>query len=610
MEKKQLAKITSPNGWIASELSELFTNPQNDIVDGPFGSNLKAAEYVDEGVPILRIQNIDRNQFVNKNIKYITEEKAEELNRHNYHVGDIVLTKLGDPLGKACIIPESFFDGIIVADLVRLRLRHEHVDKKWLMYAINAPIIADQLKLLTKGTTRPRVNLGHVRSLQVDIPPLNEQHRIVAKIEELFSEVNKGVESLTTAREQLKVYRQALLKHAFEGKLTEQWRAEHADQLETADQLLARIRKERDKRYQGQLAEWEKAVTEWEGNKKKSKRPEKPMRPPNPSPLTAKEREILPSIPKGWEWTKSGNLFMSVTSGSRGWAKYYADKGALFIRITNLNFDSLELDLRSEKIQHVTPPEGAEGIRTKIQAGDFLFSITGYLGMFAIAPEIKEAYVNQHIALARPAYGFAQQYTGYYFSSRVGGVHQLNKLTKGAVKAGLGLDDINSIPVPICSVTEQKKIVMLLEERMSVLEQMDLDILSNLDRIEAMRQSLLKKAFSGQLVPQDPQDEPASKLLARIKAEREAAQKEAKKHPRTVKKKKEVITMADLMAVIKAAKNWISAQDAFRQCGIVDGAETDAIEKIYQQLRDYEKQGKVAVERRGEEDWLCHVQGA
>ena len=92
----------------------------------------------------------------------------------------------------------------------------------------------------------------------------NEQRRIVAKIEELFSELDKGVESLKTARGQLNVYRQAVLKHAFEGKLTAQWREENEDKLETPEQLLARIKQERETRYERQLKEWKAAVRTWE----------------------------------------------------------------------------------------------------------------------------------------------------------------------------------------------------------------------------------------------------------------------------------------------------------------------------------------------------------
>jgi type I restriction enzyme S subunit len=185
-----------------------------------------------------------------------------------------------------------------------------------------------------------------------------------------------------------------------------------------------------------------------------------------------------------------------------------------------MNFNTLELDLRPKQLQNVSPPKGAEGLRTKVMEGDFLFSITGYLGMFAIAPLLDESYVNQHIALARPVGGFSKQYFGYYTISHVGGIRHLNRQTKGAVKAGLGLDDIRNYPVPMCSLPEQEQIVQKLESRLSEIDNLDQTITTALQQSEALRQSILKKAFSGQLVPQDPNDEPAAELLARIKEER------------------------------------------------------------------------------------------
>lgn len=157
---------------------------------------------------------------------------------------------------------------------------------------------------------------------------------------------------------------------------------------------------------------------------------------------------------------------------------------------------------------------------------------------------------------------------------------------------------------------EQQEIVDILDLHFSIIKQLENTIDDELISARLTRQSILKKAFSGQLVPQDPNDEPASELLARIKSEREAAQKEIKKRPRKKRKKKEVKTMANLLEVVTTANDWLSAQDAFRQCGIADGAETDAIEKIYEELRDYEKENRINVERRGDEDWLRAVQRA
>jgi type I restriction enzyme S subunit len=360
----------------------------------------------------------------------------------------------------------------------------------------------------------------------IPLPPTNEQHRIVAKIEALFSELDKGIESFKTAREQLKIYRQALLKHAFSGKLTEQWRAENAGKLESVETLLQRIQIERQQRYQQQLKDWEA------GGKQGSK----PKAPKTLPQLTAEELTELPGLPEGWVWVKSGELFESVTSGSRGWAEYYSDSGAIFIRITNLDFDSLKLDLSPKKIQYVQPPVGAEGLRTKVKEGDFLFSITGYLGMFAIAPSLDDAYVNQHISLARPLDGFSKKYFGYYVTSHTGGIHHLNKQTKGAVKAGLGLDDIQNFPVPMCSLNEQIKVSCELESRLSDVDQFDQTLTIALQQADALRQSILKKAFSGQLVPQDPNDEPASVLLERFQAEK-AAQAAQTKPNKTQKRK-------------------------------------------------------------------------
>lgn len=170
-------------GWRLAKLSELVSKPNKDIVDGPFGSNLKASEYVDTGIPIIRLQNIERNSFLHKNLRYITSEKASELKRHNFSSGDIVITKLGSPLGKACLVPPNINWGIIVADVVRVRSNDSLVLREYLVRAINSDIGIRQFEPLVKGTTRPRVNLGNIRDLIVPVPPLETQRQIVAILE-------------------------------------------------------------------------------------------------------------------------------------------------------------------------------------------------------------------------------------------------------------------------------------------------------------------------------------------------------------------------------------------------------------------------------------------
>ena len=345
---------------------------------------------------------------------------------------------------------------------------------------------------------------------QIPLAPQNEQARIVSKIEELFSEIDKGVENFTAARNQLKVYRQALLKHAFEGRLTEQWRKENAARLETAEQLLDRIKEEREKRYQEQLEAWEKA----------DKQGSKPKAPKHLSPLTAEELAALPELPEGWGWCYTDQLFSFVTSGSRGWAQYYSDEGAIFLRIGNLDHDSIYLDLSD--IQRVRPPKGAEGTRTRVRPNDILISITADVGMIAVIPEnIDEAYINQHISLVRPIGLTTSKYIAWFLASRKG-QKQFHELQRGATKVGLGLDDIRSINIPLPPLAEQMEIISQVEQGLNVIDEMEKMIDSNLKLAVNLRQSILKNAFSGQLVSQDQNDEPASLLLERIRAERSA----------------------------------------------------------------------------------------
>src|SRR5206468_9441854 len=115
-----------PQGWAVASLAQLTINPKQDIVSGPFGSNLKSEEYVAQGVPIIRLQNVDRSGFLEKNMRFIAPEKARELSAHTFQAGDIVITKLGDPLGKACVVPNSLPHGIVVADVVRVRVDESH----------------------------------------------------------------------------------------------------------------------------------------------------------------------------------------------------------------------------------------------------------------------------------------------------------------------------------------------------------------------------------------------------------------------------------------------------------------------------------------------------
>lgn len=273
-----------------------------------------------------------------------------------------------------------------------------------------------QLASKGTGTTFKAITQDVVKNLEIPIPPLPEQERIVARIEELFSQLDAGVETLKKTKAQLAVYRQAVLKEAF-----------------------------------SYCAE------------------KKPIR----------------------------EMSSIVTSGSRGWAKYYCDNGAKFIRIGNLTRNKIYIDL--DDIQHVQLPDKAEGTRTKLAPNDVLVSITADLGSIGLVPNgIGEAYVNQHIAMIRFNNQMQGEFYAWYLRSEYG-QQDLLRNKRGGGKLGLGLDDIRDSRVPVVSNETAESILSIIESRLSVCDSIEQTVDTALQQAKAMRQSILKQVFEENL---------------------------------------------------------------------------------------------------------------
>ena len=352
---------------------------------------------------------------------------------------------------------------------------------------------------------------------------------MVAKTEKLFSKLDKGIESLKTAQAQLKVYRQAVLKHAFEGKLTEQWREENKDKLETPEQLLARIKRERTTGYEKKLKGWKAAVQEWEGSGKRDKRPVKPKPANYPSPIRQEDRERLPDLPDGWAWIRLAQLFS--TSPQNGIYKPASEYGigTQIIRIDDFYDGKLirrtgfkKLRLSNEEIE-----------KYKVRNSDLIINRVNsieYLGKCALVVFLTENTVfESNIMKCCVIEGvISMAYVATYLSSHEGR-NRLCENAKHAVnQASINQTDVGNTSVPITSTEEQLLIVQKIEQKLSQTDALIRQIEGHLKKANALRQSILKQAFSGQLVPQDPSDEPASALLTRIRASKGAEKPGAK----------------------------------------------------------------------------------
>ena len=353
------------------------------------------------------------------------------------------------------------------------------------------------------------------------MPPAREQRRIVAKIEELFSELDKGIESLKAARAKLNVYRQAVLKHAFEGKLTAQWREENKDKLETPEQLFARIKQEREARYDQQLQEWKAAVKKWEEGGKSGKRPARSRMPKPVSTMAEEEIAHLESLTSGWLWLTAESVGIVQLGRQRSPKNRSKDYPTKYIRAANITEQGLDLDdvLDMDFLPH-------ELSVYRLEKGDLVLSeasgSAAQVGKPAIwDDQIPNCCFQNTVIRHQPycrdyAVYLLWLYRFFYVSGKF-----------AQVAGGVGINHLSAfkfaqIALPLCSLAEQQEIVRLLEERFAAIEQQEREIDSALNQAEMLRQSLLKRAFSGQLIPQDLDDEPASILLERIKAEKAA----------------------------------------------------------------------------------------
>ncbi len=379
---------------------------------------------------------------------------------------------------------------------------------------------------MTGAVGQRRVRTSYLADQSVPLAPAREQLRIVAKIEELFSELDKGIESLKTARARLNVYRQAVLKHAFEGKLTAQWREENQDKLEMPERLLDRIKQERKARYEQQLKEW-KAAGE-KGSKHKA---------PKSLPLlTAEELAEMPELPEGWSWTRFGLLDIELKRGPFGSSitksmfvpsgfKVYEQGNAIYRDVSRGSYF-----INGEKYEELSG--------FTVLPGDFIVSCAGTVGrIFELPENVMAGVINQALmrvrindTILRKSF-FAKLFDSAFFQRKI-----LSD-AKGTAMVNLaGIKELNLVPVAICSMSEQKEIDESLDARLSEVDQCERTIATSLQQAEALRQSILKRAFSGQLVPQNPHNETASVLLGRIRAEREYALKNS--HSKKTKKRK------------------------------------------------------------------------
>ena len=382
-----------------------------------------------------------------------------------------------------------------------------------------------QFKDYVSGTTRLKLTQGAMKRMPVRVAPLPIQRSIVSKIESLFSDLDNGIANLKKAQEQLKIYRQAVLKKAFEGELTKKWREKQTN-LPTAEELLEQIKKERQNHYNKQLEGWKKAVKEWEENGMEGRKPLKPQLYKKFASLSETDISNLPILPKNWKWEKFGNVCVKIMDGTHFSPKNIGTGAYKYITAKNIKEGRIDLT----KISYVTKDVHEEIYsRCDVKKGDILYIKDGATtGKAAINNLDEEFSLLSSVAVFRTSNNLIlSKFLEYFLNAQITRNRMLSFIA-GVAITRLTLVKLNNSVFIICPIEEQHQIVREIESRLSVCDKVEESIIESLEKAKALRQSILKKAFEGKLLSkeeiekckQEKEYEPAAVLLERIKNEK------------------------------------------------------------------------------------------
>lgn len=441
--------------WVEIISNDLTIDAKNAIVDGPFGTQLKVHEFKSEGIPVIEMDNIKGDSFKNEFRRFVNEEKYEQIKRSTVIPGDLLISKTGS-LGYVAFAPNIFDKAVITSRLAKMSLKWEYLNPKYFKYWLIHLRETGYWEKVAKGTTMKILGIPQLKNIPIPLPPLPIQRTIVQKIESYFDLLDKGIADLKTAQEQLKIYRQAVLKKAFEGEFTKEWREN----------------------------------TKW-------------------SIITFEEiTESLKRGPFGGDLKKE--YFVK-----NGYA-VYEQQHAINNDFTNIRYFINEERYNLLKACNANP-------------GDYIVSCSGTIGKIARIPEgAPKGVINQALLRIRINGNIIiHKYFVEFFRSHVFQKKILRDSRGTGMQNMAGIKEIKPIKINLPSINEQHAIVREIESRLSVCDKVEQSISESLEKAEALRQSILKKAFEGKLLSgeeiaqckQEADYEPASVLLERIRKE-------------------------------------------------------------------------------------------
>ncbi len=381
----ELGKYELPPGWRWATIPDLVGD------DGVFcdGDWIESEDQDPNGdVRLVQLADVGDGNYRDRSARFLTTAKAAELRCTFLEPGDVLIARMPDPLGRACVFPGDVKPSVTAVDVCIVRSRNGKFEHRWLTWFVNAPPFRAAVAGLQAGSTRKRISRKNLGTIPLPLPPLNEQRRIVAEIEKQFTRLEAGVVGLRRVQSTLKRYRAAVLKAACEGRLvpTEAELACREGRIyETGAQLLERILTERRQKWTV---------------RGKYKEPAAP------------DASNLPPLPEGWTW----GILEAITDALGGFAfesKKFSDSGFQILKMANVRMGRIDLTQKPSFIREVEPEVVA---KYKLVEGDVVVTLTGSrkkedYGYVAVVKGRTSLLLNQRIALLRSTGGVIPTYS-------------------------------------------------------------------------------------------------------------------------------------------------------------------------------------------------------
>jgi type I restriction enzyme S subunit len=494
---------------VSKKLPETWSEtPIGEICSLVNGRAFKPAEWREKGVPIVRIQNLKDS---NTSFNYCDIKINDRFHVHN---GDLLFAWSGTPgtsfgahvwFGSLAYLNQHIF---------RLDFNNSYIHRDFFKYALNERL-GEIIAKAQGGVGLRHITKSGLENVKILFPPLNEQKRIVARIEELQARSRSARKALEIIPDLLDQLRQSILVSAFRGNLTKEWREKNPN-IEPATELLKRIRAEHRKRWEeAELKKLKsKGLTE---EKLKEAFAARRKQYKEPAPIDTSD---LPELPKGWCWASIGEISQWVTDGTHQ-PPPFTDSGIPFLVISNMVSGDIAWNTVQKWVSTETYDKYTGSYKPAL--GDIIYSTVGSYGV-AVEVKTNEKFMFQrHIAHIRP---ISKHLSASYLSFTLNAPicrQQADAVARGVAQKTVNLFDLKRFAIPLAPLSEQHKLNELLSKCFEKLDNHRHNLNSSLDKLHNFEQSILAMAFHGELVPQDPNDEPASALLERIRQEKASA---------------------------------------------------------------------------------------